>query len=798
MGQDTFGYNYCMNIPFSPARNTSWRAYFATPCLTAFLLLAMGASWLRAADLLESPRFTNFWKSEWPPRSVVNGLPPLTIGEVFDVKVERSAISFNVRFTEDNGSVRGFTNASETGFTLNLEKVLNAEMQPKDQESWTHFETLSVTPQYLDSKKLDYRVLASLPKGAKQAPGTFTLRVSTCYIEAAKDYAIANFEWCSNRLSGLRIGTNLEPLINAEKAEVDLFHERYSSAKWQNSHRADIKANLEKYANDTNLPGLSAKLNSAATNLSSLLSKAINTQDDKILSFLAMQLTETNYSNLTNELHSTNSTIVASAQNTRNALFWVLLARMNANGILAMRSLKSGTGAGELGNNKGGGDGSAATDFQIFAGKIAGFTNFVQRVEQLPYKEVAMNLGQGIANHFTVLRVVFLNRTTNDLLLYGDRIRFDCHAREYSYDSPSAYKYLLRKVPEESVRLLPSKAQMAVATTQFPQTDAPPPRPPSEFPKGTTQTQPSPKVTASKMAEAAGSMSSVSEWLNQASTNTLDASKTLKNVSSKIQKVSRQDADVAKYLRSDSTNVATFGTNVTKAAMVVSNAAVRLQATTNELAELQKHFDEAHAKVVQAERQITSQKQSAEFVEREIQRLAEKLGSPKTNQLGQWTTLHGSKPCGEVFDTKELFQFTPIPLTFLIGGFDSREFATSKAKTFRILDLVANSASAAIPFVNIKAYADYTGIYSGIALPLIKKCVGDMTEIQRQSFLQESLPQYQELKVGQTVSKLVYLPRFGADKLKKDRVVFVSEVGDKNNFHIAAAMIKNLEEETNE
>jgi hypothetical protein len=132
-------------------------------------------------------------------------------------------------------------------------------------------------------------------------------------------------------------------------------------------------------------------------------------------------------------------------------------------------------------------------------------------------------------------------------------------------------------------------------------------------------------------------------------------------------------------------------------------------------------------------------------------------------------------------------------LTFLTSGFDIRQFYTTKAWIFRAFDTTANIASGVIPFVNMANYANYAGIYSGLAVPSVKKLFGDMTDIQRQIFLQESMPQYLELKVGQSVSKLVYLPRFGSEKIAENRVVFISELGNEQNFHILAAMIKNIQ-----
>jgi len=70
-----------------------------------------------------------------------------------------------------------------------------------------------------------------------------------------------------------------------------------------------------------------------------------------------------------------------------------------------------------------------------------------------------------------------------------------------------------------------------------------------------------------------------------------------------------------------------------------------------------------------------------------------------------------------------------------------------------------------------------------------RSCFGDATVVQKQAFLLESMPQYVELEVGQSISKLVYFPRMATTRWWKDRVMFISEFGKEHEMSVKAAIL---------
>jgi hypothetical protein len=131
----------------------------------------------------------------------------------------------------------------------------------------------------------------------------------------------------------------------------------------------------------------------------------------------------------------------------------------------------------------------------------------------------------------------------------------------------------------------------------------------------------------------------------------------------------------------------------------------------------------------------------------------------------------------------------PYWKSLLDAGYDKREFDTTKARVLRTMDVVANSLTAVIPFVNSATYANSAGIFSGIAQPGVRKLWGDASSIQRHTFDTESMPQYLPLKIGESVTKLIYLPRFGWDQ--GDYVEFIHKIGDdKSQYQVEFAILQ--------
>jgi hypothetical protein len=132
----------------------------------------------------------------------------------------------------------------------------------------------------------------------------------------------------------------------------------------------------------------------------------------------------------------------------------------------------------------------------------------------------------------------------------------------------------------------------------------------------------------------------------------------------------------------------------------------------------------------------------------------------------------------------------PFELSLLTGSFDIRQFRTSKQRAYRFMNTAGNIASSLIPFVNSQNYANITGIITGTGVPQIEKFFGDMTDTQRQNFLLESMPQYLELKVGQSVNKYVYFPLHGKDGIVPNQVVYIdNNIDIYTNFTLSAAIV---------
>lgn len=131
----------------------------------------------------------------------------------------------------------------------------------------------------------------------------------------------------------------------------------------------------------------------------------------------------------------------------------------------------------------------------------------------------------------------------------------------------------------------------------------------------------------------------------------------------------------------------------------------------------------------------------------------------------------------------------PYTLNFLIRGYEDREFNTTKARVFRSISVIGDTAAALIPFIGKQGYSDGSGLFSGVFVPGTKKLFGDSTEVQRQTFLLESMPPYVEIETGQSISKYIYFPKYGLTGVKQDKVVFLTEFGDALSMEVRVAYL---------
>jgi len=605
-------------------------------CFLIAALAIIGCMSVSYAEDLSPPDFTKFWQKDWPARFTV--LPPLRLSEISSPVATDGKVTFAVKFLTDSktGLLKDFTDVPTnlpSLLALDLATILEANILTTGSKTNFPITILSVTPNHITTGVTNYVVTGQYdPRISEQPAASYTLRVGTKLIDASRNFAQANALWSSNSIAALLVieDASSQDLASFWATEQQLAQGGFKPSWVASLVAGEIRGEVTNAvdAPDSILKTLPAPIKSTYGDYyTPYLSIDGNgnseggVQDKNVLNFLNGLVTSDNYHSLTNNLQSKDANTQAKAESTRRQLFWALASIFHQNLVIAERSSKDLTAKQSINDSTDDGSVSRALTFPS-ADQILGFTNFVDKIEQLPYKEVEMNLGQGIAHHFIVVSVKFQNTTTNDLLLYGDAINYDCKAKQYSWNSPKAFKYLLEHVADESFTIIQTNS---------------------------------------------------------------------------------------------------------------------------------------------------------------------------TNSNLQWTTRHGSAPLGNIYENDGALSFRPIPLTFLTSGFDIRQFYTTKAWIFRAFDTTANIASGVIPFVNMANYANYAGIYSGLAVPSVKKLFGDMTDIQRQIFLQESMPQYLELKVGQSVSKLVYLPRFGSEKIAENRVVFISELGNEQNFHILAAMIKNIQ-----
>jgi len=145
--------------------------------------------------------------------------------------------------------------------------------------------------------------------------------------------------------------------------------------------------------------------------------------------------------------------------------------------------------------------------------------------------------------------------------------------------------------------------------------------------------------------------------------------------------------------------------------------------------------------------------------------------------------------------TQEMRDMLPLPKTLVSNGFDQREFKRPKNILLRFLDGSGNVSKALIPVIDKADFSTGVGLAFGVVVPTIQKIWGDATSVQRQTFLWDALDPYTELKRGEELSKVVFLPRFGIDGLVRENTVeYISTIGEiKNTVYVRVALIKSAE-----
>jgi hypothetical protein len=591
----------------------------AAPCRSRLLPVAaivsisirLSTTFCLAADkeLTTPPPYkTNFWRADWP--SITLREP--RVEAVADISIADDELAFAV--------------VLEPGFAPEyagkpMGEVILAELSAKETGTIYPVRFLSSSPDTVRAGtnqlyRLRYHVDSSLiPAGM-----TMRLEAATIYRKQLMEYFKANLLWSQSRLSEVYtlLGTNLPAKLRKDVLLEQRLIPVNTIATNEDlvPHTPRLPREQQNQLN-VGVDMFAQRLREAITNTPTATNFPAEIRSEpcwtNIIQYIGEHFTrDTNDCGLSFLVNETATNGLEALKTNESRMSFVVNALMYR-GLQSFRYLSGN--AEQEGEEK---TGAKAKDF-VFGGRIAGFTNFIANLEQLPYKQVVSNLGQGIANHFSVFRVTFLNDSTNSVLLYGEQIRFLCRARLYSYHSSASYFRLLEKVPEESFTL---------------------------------------------------------------------------------------------------TATATGGT---------------------------------------------------------------------------WHSKLRNSPEGEITEQAEPILLRPIPLNFMIRGYEDREFHTTKAAVYRTLDVAADITTALIPFGNAhswgKDYANGAGIFSGIFVPATKKLFGSATEVQKQTFLLESLPQYVELEVGQSLSKLIYFPRHGYDKLVQDRVLFISEFGKKQEMTIRAAIL---------
>ncbi len=589
------------SLPVNPLR---WLV-----CLAGALLLQNSGTTSALAAETETaptptPYQTNFWKKEWPPMSAKE----LRVRSITNILFEGSTLKFTMRFYDWSSPRYG---------GRVIEEVLKVEVLNKLTGNPYPATFLSSSPaKVMAETNHAYRLSYELETSRIPPGTTLTLKVATIFGEKLAQYFGENQAWCEERIEVMQehLGTNLPTALN------DQF------VRQQNLLAQDMKISSIKGILRPLETGLKAPLQDAnflaelRTNdcwplLTNIMARKFqNDSNDCVLAFLDQHTSTNAVGLLTNDV------------NKASFIFQALMLRQFVSALQTKGHTTSESADGK--SNASSDKPAEAADTPPFpgSGRIGGFLTFVEKIEQLPYKQVASNLGQGIANHFSVFRVTFLNTATNSVMLYGEQIKFLCRANAFSYKNPSSYRRLLVKVPEESFLIRTNKANGVY-----------------------------------------------------------------------------------------------------------------------------------------------------------------------------WRGKFISKAKGGVEELPQELTFRPIPLSFMIRGYEDREFHTIQAGIYRTMDTVADVSTALIPFGNAytwgKDYAAGAGIFSGIFIPSARKLFGNSTEVQKQAFLLESMPQYVELEVGQSLSKLVYFPRHGYDKMVKDRVMFISEFGKAHEMSVQAAILIKPKEE---
>ena len=586
---------------------------------------------------------TNCWNNPtWPaPDNIYIGP---SIEGINNIKTGSGQLSFNVTFWPQF-LAEGMSNLP----SLHLDDLLIIRLASAGSGttgSKVDFLLKSISPTKLDVKTYDYNVILTVDPSQTFEGKNLQLEVTTIYREQMNKYVQTNLLWMGQALknlaaSNLSLGLPEAALANLPKLQEGSQNILASLANevrnLTNSSNADSLYNILTNLPNGNLYRANLKL-TALTNRSAWGSNAASNSTN-FNRFLVM---ETNLYMLRDlaDWRNTNQAVKTNDADLDTDIFTVLADRFYYFNYLE-KAVKSASG--EILNPT---ESLAGADASfIWTGQIIGFGNFIESVQPMDYKDVQSTLGQGIANYFYVVSVIFLNTNANDVLLYGDKISVPCTYLECTYNSIPDHDKLLNHAPNDGAWGFHITTNAVVSTV-------------------------------------------LTNWVVcNVITNQL-----YNNVSGGFA-WERRSWCLAKH----------YGGIAT----VVSNGCIRIP---------------------------------------------------------YWKSL-------------------------LDAGYDKREFDTTKARVLRTMDVVANSLTAVIPFVNSATYANSAGIFSGIAQPGVRKLWGDASSIQRHTFDTESMPQYLPLKIGESVTKLIYLPRFGWDQ--GDYVEFIHKIGDdKSQYQVEFAILQ--------
>jgi len=414
----------------------------------------------------------DYWKTNWPDYpELANIKDVLKLGSITNVILSNNGVlDCTVTFTSTGGLVRAF-NPYRSGdlnyyianytklTTVNLTNYVNiidlSVNSGTGKQSLKSAQIRSFSPPYLSETTANYHL--EIQSDTTIATGNQTnisvsLKLATVFGEAYEAYCDASEKWCTNRLG------RLQTVTNAAQLELDYYLGSMQPMTLQSGGLVNllrlIRANLATSLSITNDPELNADPIVTAWRNQNLISNVSTAYFVTGTNFMAALAAETSPSSLTilqSNLSSTNEQTRLRANNLKQLLFWSLMDSSFCFSVIPKREYINDEPSDALVSlvlN------STNTAAEIFAGgSIIGFTNLVEEVEQLPPADVKADLGAGMADNFIVARVTFQNRTTNNLLLYGNSIIYSNLVSGYTWNDPASKKFLEECKADEDIQI---------------------------------------------------------------------------------------------------------------------------------------------------------------------------------------------------------------------------------------------------------------------------------------------------------------------------------------------------------